>query len=275
MEKKKLIGIKKRIADSTGNYGYSTMSFAFVSSPIHGRTQCTGLATCRETVNSTILCAKTGHSLALHNPDQDAPVDFEKLRLLIVIDVNKDLNDFKTRLFSGKALLNRYEEKAGWIPSKITTVKHPNCKNAWLLTGPKEWMSHPQLLSIATFIMRLASVHGPFDTDSFKQAENSLRTLYSVYKKKEKSAKNFTHFPDINYLKYIDDIKLLITNIEKVFDGITLDKAWLDIDGSNSNFGVYSGMLTFFEEKGPTYNKEITIAKTNFINLKKNQLSHI
>lgn len=282
MEKRKLIRIKGRKEDTSGYYKYSGMGFTFVSKPTNGRVQCASLLICREGVNRIPYLARNKKEEASHNFVTDTPVDFEKLRLLIVETIDENYDDFKTRLFSGKALLNRYEEEAGWSPSKITTVKHSDYKNAWLLTGPKEWMSQPQLLSIATLFIRLMSVHGPLDVDTtFQRAEDSLKTLYNNYiiKKKaykvneEKGNKNnilFSYYPDIEiYLKYLDDIKLLITNAKKIFSGIGLDDAWSQSVGSD-NFSIYSGILSFFAKKPPTYNDKISAAKNNFMKLKNN-----
>jgi hypothetical protein len=273
MEKKKLIRIEKRGNGCSGGYEYSQMNFTFVSSPAKERIQCAGLMTCRESLNKVACFSKNERIMAIYDPTKDVPVDFEKLRLLIVKTVKKDLADFKAKLFSGKALLNRYEEKAGWIPSKITTVKHPYYGNAWLLTGPKEWMSQPQLLSIATLFMRLMSIHGPLNMDSFQQAEDSLKVLYNNYTKNRNDVKespSFEYCSDIEYyLKYIDDISLLMTNVEKVFEGTTLDKAWAYTE-DNIDFGIQSGILTFFGETIPTYNKYVEIYKKNFIKLKFN-----
>lgn len=272
MEKKKLIRIKTREKNGLENYEHSQMHFAFISSSAKERMQCTRPMICRETINKVACFSKNGKAMSVHNPAKDAPVDFEKLRLLIIKTVKEDLADFKAKLFSGKALLNRYEEKAGWIPSKITTVKHPHYKNAWLLTGPKEWMSQPQLLSIATLFMRLMSIHGPLNMDSFQQAENSLKILYNNYMNDKKVTEtentHFNYYQDIeSYLKHIDDINLLMTNVKKVFEGITLDKAWAYSE-NNVNFGVQSGILTFFGQVVPTYNEYVGIGKENFTKLK-------
>ena len=273
MEKKKLIKVKGRGESVSGNYEYSQMNFTFVSTPTSGRIQCAGLMMCREAINKVACFSKNHRQMAIYDPDKDAPVDFERLRLLIVKTVKADFADFRDKLFSGKALLNRYEEKAGWIPSKITTVNHSQYKNAWLLTGPKEWMSQPQLLSIATLFIRLMSIHGPLNMDDFQQAEDSLKVLYNNYMNDKKDADTNLHFNYSNdiehYLKYVDDIKLLITHTKEVFGKINLDEAW-DYSEDNVDFGVYSGILTFFGKNVPAYNKYVIPNKKNFLKLKNN-----
>lgn len=281
MQKKKLIQVKERKGGSEGyHYKQNATSFSLVSSPEEGRHQCTSLLTCRELLNLTAFNARTKIRSYAHDSTADAPVDFEKLRLLIVQDPDEeDLVPFKKRLFSGKALLNRYEEKAGWKPSKITTVNHEAYDNAWLLTGPKEWMSQPQLLSIATLFIRIMIAHGPMETDAFEQAEHSLKGLYTDHVVKENRRDNvpFTYYEDIDrYLKYLDSIKLLIFESEKIFAGISLDKAWSK-DPSADEFSSASGLLTFLGQdfanhtnggvKIQNYNKCIEGARKKFIAL--------
>lgn len=272
MTKKRLIRINERkIDESNEDYSRPAVNFAFVSSPATDRTQCTGLVTCRETLNNVGHLIKTKTVCSYHNYEQDAPVDFEKLRLLIVKDPTRDdEHDFKIKLFSGKTLLNHYEKRAGWGLSKITTVKHPNYKNAWLLTGPKEWMSQPQLLSIATIFIRLMSIHGPLNMNgTFQQAKDSLKELYDNYIESKKNEKIFNYYSDIeHYLVHLDNIELLITNTEEVFSDISLDEAWLA--DKNSCFSIYSGISSFFKTH-LVYNKKIDIIQKNFAVLKKSK----
>jgi hypothetical protein len=272
MKKKKLIRITPPA--KVHHYHYNNISFAFVSNPnfISGRTQCTKTMTCRETINKMVYLHKNKEV----DYSENAPIDFEKLRILIIKDMNEDLyNEFKTNLFSGKALLNRYEEKKGWALSKIATVKHPNYENAWLLTGPKAWMSQPQRLSICTLLIRLMSVHGQkIKVDgTLQQAEDNLKTLYNTYmnKKKETVDEIFKYFSDIEYyLKYVDDINLLLTNTEKIFDGIGLEDAWSNTN-FNSSFSIYSGILSFFTKEHLDYNKKVMIARNRFMEIKTQQ----
>lgn len=280
IEKKELIRINprkcKKQTDSNP-YGYKNMHFAFVSSPVNDRVQCTALAACRESVNSAgYYCRFKVPGYSIHSFDEDAPVDFEKLRLLIVNDVDKEFyDDFKTKLFSGKALLNCYEKEMKWAPSKIATVKHPSYNNAWLLTGPKEWMSQPQLLSIATLFIRLMSVHGPLkENTTFQQTEDSLKTLYNNYvesMKNEEESGTFTYYSDIGlYLKHLDDIKLLLLNVKEVFNNINLEEAW-SLSSNRQSFGMYSGILSFLENQHRDYNKFVAIANRRFMALKENR----
>ena len=272
MEKKKLIKIKSRKSESSSQYSYSNMHFALIASPVNERIQCNSLTMCRETINKQVHIAR---NVDKNEVAEKSLIDFEKLRLLIVQDKNHDdYEEFKTKLFSGKALLNRYEEEAGWKPSKIATVNHPRYRNAWLLTGPKEWMSQPQLLSIPPFFLRLMSVHGPLNVNgTFQQAEASLKTLYTEYTiEKEKSKEkrdSFCFYSDIgSYLGYLDDLKLLILNTEEIFKSVELDDAWAQYK-NKSEFGTLSGFLYFFTSSSIiSYNKKVAGSKARFTKLK-------
>lgn len=265
-EKKKLIRIGCT-HNTRESYEYTNITFTFVSSPENGRMQCTKLMSCRENLNKAIST-----SITTGDTGSKEQIDFEKLRLLIVKSVKDNYDDFKMKLFSGKALLNRYEEKAGWETSKITTVKHECHKNAWLLTGPKEWMSQPQLLSIATIFMRIMSVHGPLEVDTFEEAEDSLKKLHADYIKAKNSLKeggSFTYYPDVDgYLKHLNEIRIMMTNSEEIFADIGLEKAWADTN-KDTSFGVQSGLLSFLNITKLNYNDSVPIVQNRFAKLKK------
>lgn len=283
-KKKQLIKVGSDFPNATG-YEHTTMNFALVSSPATGRKQCTKAMSCREELNKAVSL-KIDHSptlLKIGNNDpvpvkntsgeSNSPVDFEKLRLLIIKSVDANYEDFKTKLFSGKALLNCYERKAGWGTSTITTVKHPNYKQVWLLTGPKEWMSQPQLLSVATFFIRLMSVHGPIEMDTFEQAEMGLKELHFNHMEKLNNRKEgvsyFNHYPDIeSYLGHIDEIKLLVLNMDKIFK-MSIEQAWEDNKRVGRGFGVKSGILSFFGNEPLNYNDNVDNARRTFAEIRK------
>ena len=283
-KKKQLIKVESDFPNATG-YEHTTMNFALVSSPATGRKQCTKAMSCREELNKAVSL-KIDHSPTLLKIGNNAPVpvkntsgksnspvDFEKLRLLIIKSVGTNYEDFKTKLFSGKALLNCYERKAGWDTSTITTVKHPYYKQVWLLTGPKEWMSQPQLLSVATFFIRLMSVHGPVETDTFEGAEKSLRKLYSNHMNKLNNRKEgepyFNHYPDIeSYLGHMDEIKLLVLNMDRIFK-MSIEQAWEDNEKVGRGFGVKSGILSFFGDGPLNYNSNVDNARRTFAEVRK------
>ena len=249
-------------SESGGGYSYRTMHYAFVSNPAEGRKQCTSTMTCREYVNSSVYKSVnnlTGTDLP--------PVDFTRLRLLMARDPN-DLAKFKSKLFNAKAVLNLYERNAGWKPSTITTVNHSAYKNAWLLTGPQQWMSQPQLLSMATFIMRFISNNGPIDVSNLNAAETSMKRLLDDYMEKKKEASkreyhSFEHDGDIESFlsRFWDKMYVLVKFADEIFAGVGHDTAW--VKPGKDSFGVVSGFQTFVDGKA-TYTSEVKNAAKKF-----------
>lgn len=248
-KKKKLLRVT---AYPNTNSGYSspTMKFAVVAIQGGERKQIIPAYTCREQFCNAIK----GKS----------DVDFERTRLLIVQDP-KDFKTFRDKLFTGKRMINAYEREAKWAPlSKITTVKHSVYENAWLLTGPGEWMKTPQLMSTITFFMRLASVYGPFKADTVAQAEATMKRLLKESKEGKFQA---TTSDLVSFLPNIwDSLKLVICEHQKIFGDVKPSEAW-SCD-ANSNFGYASGILNFVTNK-PDYSKQVVAAGRRFENLRR------
>lgn len=252
--KKKLIRVEGRKGDSGGNggYRYSSINFAFVSSPQDGRRQATSTMTCREYVNRAVWAAANYTAVSNHNPEIDAPIDFSRLRLLVVHDP-AGVDVFKQKLFNGKAALNLLEKFNGWKASTITTVKHTHYDNAWLLTGPKEWMDHPQMLSLATWVLRLAARSGPLATKDFDTYENELKNMAKAMKDGADSGEYCRSFWDKIYIlmKYHKDI----------FGKMDHEDAW--VKAETPHFGVYSGLLSFINGNA-SYSAKIKEARKIF-----------
>jgi len=261
-EKKKLIRVHNRSKNGTtykDNYKYSSINFAFVSNPENGRKQATNLVTCREYVNRVALGAATGTGDPNHDVNSDAPIDFDRLRLLIVHDPD-GWEEFRTKLFNGKACLNLLEKVNKWKPSTITTVKHDTYDHAWLLTGPKEWMSQPQLLSLATWILRLAAVEGPIETTNFDVFEDDLKKRINI---------NNSHDSGLYLNNFWDKLYILTKYHDQIWEGVDEKKAWTDVDPSS--FGIYSGLLNFVS-KTPKYSNCVRITQKRFLGLCKEHL---
>jgi hypothetical protein len=245
--KKKLIRVKALDGQRRGSnpYDMSTISFGFVSSPDPERVQASSLHTCRETL--------AGEAMRSFNKMREsssiADIDFNKFRLLVVYDPS-DFDKFRSCLFSGKAGLNLLENIAGWENSKITTVKHQHYKNAWLLTGPKEWMSQPQLVSLSSWLLRIAAYNGPLKVGSFKEMCEHLESLY-----------NGSGSNDRRWCKlFVPRLKCFLENLDEIFKGMDLNKAWKHRD----SFGSYSGLYSFFEGYAKDYSKDASEAYQRF-----------
>jgi hypothetical protein len=209
--------------------------------------------TCREYVNFTVWASYRNTQRSQFFPEHKRYVDFETTRILFVYSPHT-VKEFKDKLFNGKAALNLVENVAGWTPSKITTVVHNYYKNAWLLTGPKEWMSQPQLVSLMTWIMRLSSFD-KVDVSNYDAFEASVRKA-SISRGSTDAATYASKFWNIMYI--------MMKYNKEIFDGITLDRAWPEkID---DYFGQKSGLLSFVTEKAD-YSKYVKEAYKRFKDL--------
>ena len=247
-------------------YRITGFNFCFVSGPDTGRVQVTNLATCREYVNKNVMIS-LNRSLFSESelPKTDQIVDLSQLRLLIVTDPDdRDFDKFKNRLFSGKSALNTIESIAGWEKSKITTVKHDFYTNAWLITGPKEWMSQPQLLSVATWIIRLSADYGPLNTESYDALEASLYNIYVREHGKDSSKRGYgdsTSFVN----KFWNRLYVMVKSHKDIFKDISTREAW-ECPVNTSDFAQQSGFMRFAENT-ITYSEKVKTASDKFIKL--------
>ena len=220
------------------------MTFAFSTAPKSDvRTQVSTYTGCRE-----ILCDRFGNSFRM---EDEIRVDTEKMRLLIIETPPGyvKLEDYKKRLFSGKAALNLLEGINKWTESKITTVNHEVYKDAWLITGPKEWISCPQMLSTATWILRLCTNYGPAKTESL---ESFKKWLDALAKQQPRDAYGYKHNDIATDLLIIKDkLFTLIENYDKVFGPFSMESVWR-IENAYANFGIEGGFRTFLTSRPHT-----------------------
>jgi len=243
-KKKKLIRVKKWRDDKNSGYGFDKAQFAWMSPPIDGvRKQITPFVYCRERVTAYVHAAMNNVGYNEFLPDQDT-FDKEKLRILIARDP-KDFDEFRTKLFNAKAVMNIYEDIAGWEKSKITTVKHEARDNVWLLTGPKEWLICPQMVSAFTFILRTLAEYGPIDIDDgIDSVEKEFDRLYNKFR-------NTDGNNDVNYyLKYFrKHLYILMKYNKELFGKYGVGSLWAK-NINSSNIGVVGGLLNFSPEYG-------------------------
>jgi hypothetical protein len=255
--KKQLVQIKAFPGSSAPQYSLGSVNFAYVSSPATGRVQITELMTCREYV-----IKKVWHAVNDYEQNKNVPAfDLSKLRLLIAHDPS-NFDDFRRRLFNGKAALNLLEKFNDWSPSTITTVKHPHYKNAWLLTAPAEWMSQPQLLSIATWVLRLLSNDGPINTDNYDAFEAGLIQI------KSKGGSTSDNYSYLNV--FWDKLYITMRYHKEIFGDISLSDAWPGVD-TTDYLHINGGLQTFAEEH-VGYTKNVETAQKRFRALCKEHL---
>lgn len=256
-ETKKLLVVKARQGGQEYSVGNNNFYFAFVSSPEEGRVQATAVVTCRETLTNFLWRAYNAKTCSAvydgYMLGKDASVDLNRLRLLIVIGDSKVANlgkdGVKEGVFKGKALLNIFEDIAGWEKSTISSVKHETHKNTFLITGPKEWLIQPQFLSLATWALRLCTLHPKtVNTDNYESFIASLDKLTSS-RANEADIDNFA-------VMFKDKLYTFLKYHKEIFDGCTPEKAfdW----NLRESFGCYTGLSYFFKTEGLKHVKELS-----------------
>jgi len=152
-----------------------SLNFALCSSPKDGRRQCTKFTNCKAYMHDSVYDFLSGSHL-FYDRKSSPPIDMTKLRLLVGRGDGGE--DFKKSLYAAKKVVNFYEEIAGWKPSKIAQVEHSNnYQDLYLIIGPRQWMSAPQLLSMITLILRACTMNGPVKFEN----NDDLEKLYKKW----------------------------------------------------------------------------------------------
>lgn len=154
----------------------SKVSFAFVNKVGPKRIQVTRIHGCRDYLHEDVRDSIRNKNIP--------PIDTDRLRLLVLTNI-EDVELYRKNLFTAKKVLAMYEKMAGWKNrSKIATVGNDLSSHVWLITGPKEWMSSPHLISMATLILRVGINSGPLPSSEkeivkkWKEISNSKTFMY-------------------------------------------------------------------------------------------------
>lgn len=213
------------------------ISFAFCSSPKDGRKQCNGFTTCKAFLHDNVRMflsrgrrSRSGHYYSGYKYKEDPKIDMDKLRLLVARDfgASRDFGEkklpamtvdqFKKNLRHAQRVINFYEKTAGWTKSRVLKVDHSLYKNVWLVTGPKQWMQAPQLISMITLILRTCVSNGPI---KFKTNED-LEEVYKTWVRDGK--KDF-----VDLWQCYDKMFILSKFNGEIFEGISLEDLYPDI----------------------------------------------
>jgi len=197
-------------------YGPSDdVCFSLCSSPATGRKQILGWQSCKAYIHDAATAEATGDKDwgGNYTKGHDPPIDMEKLRLLIGT-ANIEDKEFKERLYGGKKILNLIEKAAGWDKSKIAPVEivvaSYEC-DVYLITGPKQWMASPHMISMVTMIIRQACRSDP----GIAKDEKSATKLFEQWSN--------SHHEDAEYFFAAwDKIFFIAKNFDKIFGGIKL-----------------------------------------------------
>lgn len=262
-EKKKLI----RVEDWPGSaciYTNNGIMFSFVTrakgaEDIITRRQSTQFFTCRDHVSDVLRAHVHQRHNGVYDFGSNPPIDMEKMRMLVRKDCAKEeFGEYRKRFFSAKRVLNFYEKAVGWPLSKITTVKMKKKKDtaAWLVTGPKQWVSYSQLMSMVTLIFRVASNYGPIEFTDNDDIEKWFSDLIEKYNEDVQSG-IFQQDADLNsYLPASwDKFFMLVTRYGDIFTQ-PISEAY-PADGSVHPAGGIYHLCSFQETNNPTLDKNM------------------
>jgi len=216
--------------------------FAMVSKPVDGiRRQATPFYTCRDFINDTLRDCVHEHTESGKYSDA---VDLTKLRLLIGRDCKNKVERyaFKEKLFSAKRLINFYEKIAGWgNPSVITTVRLENgtARNAWLLTGPQEWLRYSHLTSMITLVFRVMSNYGPIKFMDVDDIEEWCEGVIKKYDEDKTSGSYRTDWDIEHYLRQsYQKFYMMMKYYDKIFCD-PMEDAYPESGSVHSNGGIF------------------------------------
>lgn len=242
---KKLIRVKGHPWESSNPYKCNSLGFAFMNKTGDERRQCNKIIFCRDYFLNVICYSKTVGKITTNardymNLSENPAIDFDTLRLLLFRDP-ANVDEFKARLFSAKRALNYYEDLAGFESrSTITTVKHEYKNNTWLLTGPREWLLFPTLISMAALVLRIVSKYGPIeDGMTPDDLMVALRDANAYGTDNEKWGKINGDSDITSYLTYsADKFGFMMKNWKEIFgaEDYEIDSVWND----GGNHGFYS-----------------------------------
>jgi hypothetical protein len=174
---KKLIRLKpaSEYADSAGynmSFGMAGENTGTIKDSYKYRQLITSLTTCRESLVHSLRNAMLAN-------DESRKPDVNNLRLVMAFS-SKDNDHIKEIIFYAKQALNMMETKVGWENSVITTAKYIGNDNitCFLLTGSKNWMAAPQLISMVGLIMR--SIYLYIKSEDRGQLEVELNNIEDV-----------------------------------------------------------------------------------------------
>jgi hypothetical protein len=215
--------IKVKALNTSDPYKTSTggdVGFSLASSPKDGRRQVLGFMSCKAFVHDVVteFIVKGQRSVCgTYRKENNPPVDMNKLRLLVATS-EKDIDVFKKKLFAAKKMLNIFEEAAGWKKSKITTVDHETLgEKVWLITGPKQWMASPHMISFVTLIIRIATRKGPVKVKTKEDVLNQLKEW----------AEGSRYSSDVNYVQNCwQKLFPLVENFDEIFKGLTPEQCY-------------------------------------------------
>jgi hypothetical protein len=256
---KKLIRLKSSsdYTDTAGVNMYFCMASAKtgVEGKYNYRKLLTNFTTCRESLVHTLRNRMITENVEL-------PVDYDNLRLVASFSNRSvKVDETKELVFYAKQVLNMMETEAGWENSVITTAKYIGNDNnlCFLLTGSKNWMASPQLISMYALILRSVYTYiKNIDKEQVERELNSIEDVRRLFNKISSSDMGDADHVGVCRKHFYNIMK----NHDKIFEGghtFTFDlNGDSNKKGYNYNSG-YGGITSFCQNNaGPTMKKRFS-----------------
>lgn len=236
-------------------YQNTQMQFSFLSPEKDGNKQCHLFVLCRDFLHDAVRAYITKGSCNIYgfryNYKTNPPISMGSMRMLVTkkgLSGAKNVTDFSKYMECAVSLLNHYEKMVKWKKSHCKKVIDDK-KHVWLFTGSSMWVSSPFLISMYSFLIRLATNENIIS--GFKDNDD-LMNKYKIL------LNNGTTGNDITYLKDCwDKMHLVLKASKKLFflGEDKLDGVYFDGQPIN-NFHNYNGIYNLCKNKSSK--KDIT-----------------
>jgi hypothetical protein len=129
-----------------------------------GLCQATKTFTCRDYLHDSVQALLHGRDTNGGGCDykrtRNPEIILDEFRMFVCL--NKKDMDARLRILTAKKIINVYEDLAGFpVRMRLAAVDHESKYfngGGWLLTGDRRWISHAQLMSMVTLILRCCTV---------------------------------------------------------------------------------------------------------------------
>jgi len=175
------------------DYQPTGMKFSFYTEKDNKLTQCHEWVKCKDYLHDVIRTSLTGEDTKIYgfqfSKENNPCIDLTKTRMLVSWAGFKDANLVEPSLINGVKLLNHLEKIANVKLSKFEKVmgdKENSFYHVWAIESPKFWMTHPHLISLYSFLLRLGDKKLEFtDEKSFDEGINELFIKYKNQPEKD------------------------------------------------------------------------------------------
>lgn len=189
------------------------IGFCLVSSPSNGRRNIMSVMTCRDYINDAMLKSIRPKNFDFNYYDGKIPIDWNRLRLGLFCKKATKIEETHEKLLLAKKIVNIYEKIGKFSRlSTLTKAEYDGKAEAWLLTGPKEWMKSSHLVSMVTLIFRMVK------KSNFTQKNeiNNIKDVHDFFLKIREDKNKLG--PDYYYSEQFPMFEMFMRKYRQLFD---------------------------------------------------------